>query len=194
MRTDRGGREPLRVRHVGGETVEQSLKRRHGQWRLDPAAQIPEPLFRPVPKVTNRKPATGAVMAAQLSGGPAPRRCVHDRYVQGARPEEIETRRDHDQFARHCPERAARIPTAFQVPEKISACFCKRTLTLAGTRDPTGEQFIKHRRTPFSGIRQFSAGTYVVFPTAPDDRYCGIRGPSAHNRGGNIIELMWSTT
>ena len=48
---------------------------------------------------------------------------------------QIETRRDHNQFARDGPQRAARVPKAFQVTEKALSFFRERIVTLAGTSD-----------------------------------------------------------
>src|SRR5437867_2316289 len=100
VRSDRCGREPLLVRHPGGEAVEQRTKwwRRDGR-RLLPPSEIAQPLLRPVPKVACRERRIRTVMAPHLMRGPTPRGGLDDRGTEEVRASETETRGDHDQLA-----------------------------------------------------------------------------------------------
>jgi len=96
-------------------------------------------------------------------GGPGPRGRLDHRSIQRRPAGQIEIARDHHEFAAHRLEREPRVPEVVQMPEELSSFVGEWARAVTRERDRTGKEFFKHGRTPFLGIRPFSATGYVVF-------------------------------
>jgi len=80
------------------------------------------------------------------------------------------------------------------MPEELSSFVGEWARAVTRERDRTGKEFFKHGRTPFLGIRPFSASGYVVVIELISKRDQRPPRSSSHNRGHHIIPLMWTAT